>query len=187
MKTRSWYDETTQSLFIDTDKGLLVIGPRNSFLFENFKNVSLVQFSNDGVTHITSDGNTFNLKYYESEGYEVLPLNMETSFYGYGATESTSIDRWNITLYDLDGSHPSSYITVGVRSITDVTVKSEEKTFKITPDMYDKWSNSVLISYSPKLIKGQGIRLYIKTPLIVQSVTAHVMDNGTGTTTKRSM
>ena len=167
---------------------MIVFGPKNSYVYENWPDVINCQFSDDGVTHITDkDGNTINLKYYESEGYEVLPLDMETSFYGVGSTESTSIDRWNITLYDLEGTHPSSYITVGVRSITDVTVKSEEKTLKITPDMYDKWSNSVLISYSPKLIKGQGIRLYIKTPLIVQSVTAHVMDNGTGTTTKSSM
>ena len=182
----SWYDETTQSIFAATDAGLLVFG-RNNYMYENFKNVTNVQFSNDGITHITSDNKTYNLAYYEKDDFEALPIDMETSFYGNGANESISIDRWGITLYDFEGNHPSSYITVGVRSINDVTVKSEEKTFKITPDMYDKWSNSVLINYNPQLIKAQGIRLYLKTPLTVQKVVAHVMDNGSTVTTKRSM
>lgn len=182
----SWYDETTQSIFAATDAGLLVFS-RNNYMYENFKNVTNVQFSNNGITHITSDNKTYDLAYYEKEGFEALPIDMETSFYGNGTNESISIDKWGITLYDFEGNHPSSYITVGVRSINDVTVKSEEETKKITPDMYDKWSNSVLINYNPKLIKGQGIRLYLKTPLIVQKVVAHVMDNGSTITTRHSM
>ena len=182
----SWYDETTQSIYASTDAGLLVLG-RNNYMYENYRNVSNVQFSNDGITHITNSGITYDLAYYETEGFDVLPIDMETSFYGYGATESISIDRWGITLYDLEGNHPVSYITVGVRSITDVTVKSEEKTYKITPDMYDKWSNSILINYNPKLIKGQGIRLYLKTPLIVQKIVPHIMDNDSSVITRHSM
>lgn len=188
---RSWYDETTQSIYVDTDKGLLVFGPQNYYLFENFQNTTNCQFSNDAITHITTeiDGErtTLNLRYYEEEGYEVLPIDLETSFYGLGNNEYTSIDRWDIVLYDNTGKKENSYITAGVRSITDVTVKSEEKTFKITPDMYDKWSNSVLIRYVPKLQKGQGIRLYIKTPLIIQRIVPHIADMNTGTLTRRGM
>ena len=90
-------------------------------------------------------------------------------------------------LFDRDGTKPSTEITVGVRTITDITVKSEEKTFKITPDMWDKWSNSVLIRYVPKLQKGQGIRLYLKTPMVVQRIVPHIMDMQTGTPTRRGM
>ena len=53
--------------------------------------------------------------------------------------------------------------------------------------MYDKWSNSILVQFSPKLIKGKGIRFYCETPLSIQSITPHFMDNGTGTLTKRSI
>jgi len=181
-----WYDETTQSIYASTNAGLLVIGPKNVYLFENWTNVTNCQFSKDGVTHITNDGETINLKYYSEDAYTVLPLDLETSFWGIGSNELTTIDRWNITLYDLDGTHPESWITVGTRSLNDVTVKSEEKTLKITPDMYDKWSNSVLISFSPKLIKGQGLRLYCKTPLIVQKIVPHIMDDRTGTATGKN-
>lgn len=182
-----FYDTQTQSIYIPTPNGLFVIGPRNMYLFEQWKNVSLVQFDENGITHITNGNETISLVYYEREGFEPVPLDLESSFYGYGATENVSIDRWNITVYDPAGNHKDSYVTVGVRSLTDVSVKSEEKTYKIAPNMYDKWSNSVLIAYNPKLIKAQGLRLYVKTPLVVQSITAHVMDNGIGTLTKHTL
>jgi hypothetical protein len=145
-------------------------------------------FSSDNVTHIEDNGKDYSMVYYATDDYEVNNIILESSFYGTGATESTSIDRWNITLYDLEGTHPSGEVKVSVRSLTDITVKSEDKTIKITPDMWDKWSNSILITYNPKLIKGQGIRIYVNSPFIIQSITAHVMDNGTGTlSNKRSM
>ena len=184
---RHWYDETTQSIFADTDRGLLVFGPKNTYLFENFIDVTNCQFSKDSVSHITSNGITYNLVYYPTEDYEALELDGETSFYGIGANEVTSIDRWDITLFDYSGTKPVSEITVGVRSLTDITVKSEEKTLKITPDMWDNWSNSCLIRYVPKLIKGQGLRLYIKTPLAVQKIIPHIADQGTGTLTRRGI
>lgn len=182
-----WYDEVSQSIYIKSSNGLLVFGPHNTYLYENWKDVSLVQFSNDGITHITNGNTTIDLVYYPKEGFEPLDMDAETSFYGLDNTESTSIDRWNITLYDPTESNKSGEIIVGVRSITDITVKSEEKKYKITPEMWDKFSHSILLSYSPKLIKGQGIRLYIKSPFNVQQITPHVMDNNTGTLTRRSM
>ena len=183
-----YYDESTQSIFVPTDKGLLVFGPKNTYLLEQFTNTTNVMFSSDNITHIEDNGTDYSMTYYATEGYEVNNVVLESSFYGTGATESTSIDRWNITLYDLEGTHPSGEVKVSVRSLTDITVKSEEKTIKITPDMWDRWSNSILITYNPKLIKGQGIRIYVNSPFIIQSITAHVMDNGIGTlSNKRSM
>lgn len=176
-----YYDKSTQTIYVPTDQGLLCFGPKNTYILEQFKDVSLIQFTSDNVTHIEDSGNDYSLVYYNTDGYQVNNVDLESAFFGLGATESTSIDRWNITLYDLDGSHPSGEVLVGVRSLTDITVKSEEKKMKITPDMWDKWSNSILITYNPKLIKAQGLRLYVNSPFIVQSITAHVMDNGTGT------
>lgn len=186
-----WYDETTQSIFVDTQLGLLVLGPQSYYLFEEFTNTTNCQFDNKEVTHITTtykgERTTINLRYYKEDGYEVLPLDLETSFYGLGNNEYTAIDRWDIVLYDNTNEKKSCEVTVGVRSITDITVKSEERTFKITPDMYDKWSNSILLRYVPKLQKGQGIRLYVKSPLIIQRIVPHIMDMNTGTLTKRGI
>ena len=175
-KDKYFYDTMTQSIFVPTSAGLLVIASRNWYLIEDWKNVTDMSFSEDGVTHLVNDDKSINFVYYPTDGYEVLPLNIETSFYGIGDKEATSIDKWQISLYDISKEHATSWVTVGVRSLTDITVKSEEKTLKITPDMYDEWSHCVLINYTPKLIKGQGIRLYIKTPLVVQTITPHIAD-----------
>lgn len=184
---RHWYDETTQSIFVDTNKGLLVFGPKNTYILDNFTNVTNMQFTNDGVTHIMlNDGSTYNLKYYKDTGYSVVPIDIETSFYGLGANEYTNIDRWDITLFNPEGIENAT-LKAGVRSLTDVSVVSEEKEFKIAKDMYDKFTEAVLIRYVPKYQKGQGIRLYLETPLVIQKIVPHVADMGTGTVTKRGM
>lgn len=183
-----YYDYSTQTIYVPTSEGLLCFGPKNTYILTQYKDTTNVQFTDDNITHITDAGKDYALVYYPTDGYNVNDVYLESSFYGLGSTEVCSIDRWNITLYDLTGEHPSGEVTVGVRSLTDITVMSEEKKIKITPDMWDKWSNSILITYNPKLIKAQGLRIYVDSPFIVQQITAHIMDNGTGTSTgKRSM
>ena len=182
-----WYDESSQSIYVAFKEGLLVLGPKNIYMLEEYKDVSNIQFSADGVTHITNGDETINMTFYSTDGYEALPIKIATSFYGLGDTESTSIDRWNITVFDQTKKNETSYVKVRVRSITDTVVTSEERTFSVKPEMFDKWSNSVLLAYNPKLIKGQGIRLEVETPLTIQSITPHVMDNRSGTVTKHGV
>lgn len=179
-----FYDEMTQSIYVPNDAGLLVFGPKNTYMFENWKNVTNVQFSSDGITHITDNNVTYDVSYYKTEGFEVLPLELETSFYGLGGNEDTSIDRWDIVLYDNNEELDTKYIKVRERSLTSVTESSDEQTYTITPSMYDKWSSSYLLPYKPQLQKGLGIRLEIETPLTIAKIVPHVMDMETGMTNK---
>lgn len=175
-----WYDEATQSIYISTKQGLLVFGPQNTYCLEDFKNVSDIEFV-DGNIHIVED-KIITLRYYHDvEDFEDLPIYMETSFWGLGADESTSIDRWQITLYDPE--HREQDIKLQVRSLTDVSTQAEEKKLHVNSNDWDKWSHSVLLSFSPRLIKGQGIRLSIKTDSAIQKIVPHIMDNRTSTTT----
>ena len=184
---KAWYDETTQSIFASTNAGLLVIGSRNNYLIRDWKNVTNAQFTKDGISHITNGDETIDFKYYHDDEYTVKPIELETSFYGIGADATVTIDKWSIHLYDLEGRKEPSYIKCTVRSINDITTKSEEKTYKITPDMYDKWSSGVLINFNPRLIKGQGLKLYIETPLIIERIIPHVADQGYSTPTSKTM
>ena len=182
-----FYDETTQSIYIPTSRGLLVLGPKNNYMYPNWTNVKNISFDELGTTHITDGDTTINLRYYETEGYEVLPLDIESQFWGDQQAGSISIDNFKISLYDLEDKKPSSYLTVGVRTLTDISVKSEEKTFKITPEMWDKFSKSCLISYNPALIKGQGVRLYLKTPMIISGIVASMNSNVQQTLTRNNL
>ena len=181
-----FYDECTQSIFVPTNAGTLVLGPKNSYFIEDWKNVDHVYFTKDDLTHVIFADKTIDFVYYPTATFEPKTIVLETSFWGTGSNETGTIDRFDIVLYDISGEKLTHNIKVGTRSITDVTVKSEEIEKKITPDMWDKWSNSVLISYSPKLIKGKGIRLYLDSDVAIQSITAHYADQGTGTVTGRN-
>ncbi len=186
-KRTTFYDESTQSIFIPTDAGLFVIGPKNHYIIEDWKNVSYCQFSSDGVTHITNNDETINFVYYPTEGYEALPLDLKTCLYGSGSNNVGSIDRWSIRLFDYSISKPETYITVGTETLTDIGVKSEEKTFNIKPSMWDKLSNSILINYNPSKIEGTGVRLYIKTPMMIESITPSVQQRASSTLSRHNI
>lgn len=177
-----WYDESTQSIYIKTDKGLLVFGPQNTYLLEKFTDTIDIEFTKGDIHIIGSKVDTLRY-YHDVEDYVDLPIELETSFYGIGSNESTTIDRWNVTLYDPE--HREQDVEFQIKSLTDVSAQSETKKLHINSNDWDKWSHSVLLSYSPKLIKGQGLRLGIKSHSAIQKIVPHTMDNSTGTTTNR--
>ena len=180
-----FYDESTQSVFIPTDQGLLVFGTENSYLMREYKNITNIQFT-DEEFHVMDAGNTYNFKYYNdgSNNSESEHVKMETSFFGLGDGEVSTIDKWAITLYCPDEKW-TDVIKLKTVSLTDCVTTSEEKTIKVTKDMWDKKSNSCLIIYNPKLIKGQGLKLIIDCPFIIQSIIPHIADQGTSTLTNQ--
>ena len=178
-----WYDSSTQSIYIATEEGLLVFGPDNTYCLEGYKDVHEIIFV-DGDIHIIEENDEKNLHketilryYHDRNGYEPLRIELETSFWGLGAGEITSINQWDVVLYDIE--HKEQDVTVQVRSLTDVSVQAEEKKVHINANDWDKYTHSVLIRFVPKLQKGKGIRLSVNTISNIQSIVPHVMDNKT--------
>ena len=176
-----WYDESTQTIYIKTNKGLLVFGPQNTYLLEDYVDVSDIEFVDGDIHIIDNNGIATTLRYYhDREDFDTQKTVIETSFWGLGATEITSIDRWQIVLYDPE--HREQDVYLQVRSLTDVSTQAEEKKLHINANDWDKWSHSVLLSFSPKLIKGQGIRLTIKTDSSIMKIIPHITDQHTSQT-----
>ena len=187
MEIQSFYDESTQSIYVGTEEGLLVFGPDNTYCLEDYKDVVDIEFI-DGDIHIIEENAEKNLHkettlryYHDREGYDTAQTYIETSFWGLGANEITSIDRWQITLYDPE--HREQDVYLQVRSLTDISTQSEEKKLHINANDWDKYTHSALVSFTPTLIQGQGIRLSIKTISGVQKVVPHVQDRKTSTPT----
>lgn len=175
---KHFYDESTQSIYICTDEGLLVFGPQNTYCLEGYKDVYEIEFVDGDVHIIENTGNEAILRYYhDRDGYEPLRIELETSFWGLGAGEITSINQWDIVLYDIE--HKEQDILLQVRSLTDVSVQAEEKKLHIDANSWDKYTHSVLVRFVPKLQKGKGIRMSVKTISNIQSIVPHVMDNKT--------
>ena len=179
---KHFYDESTQSIYMCTDEGLLVFGPDNTYCLENYKDVHEIVFVDGDIHIIENNGKETTLRYYhDRDGYEPLRIELETSFLGLGADESTSIDRWSVTLYDTE--HKEQDVYLQVRTLTNVSTQTEEKKMHINANDWDKYTHSVLINFTPALIKGQGIRLTIKTISNIQKIVTHVQDNKISTPT----
>lgn len=172
-----FYDESSQTIFCPTNAGLLCFGPKNHYLIPEYNKVSLVQTSVDGVTHITNDGITDNIVYYPKEGYDVMPIELETDWFGSTNETVNIIDRWQLVLYDISETNPKVSVKVGTRCLNDISATSEEKEFIINPKDWDKFTHSVLLNYNPKLIKGKAIRLFVESPVIIAEITAHISTN----------
>lgn len=183
-KYEYYYDESTMSIFVPTDKGLLVFGPENTYMLTEFTDIDKVYFT-PKYTYITDSTGYTQLAYFEEDGFKPNTIKLETSFYGFGSNENLSIDRFDIVLYD--ENHKKDSIKLATRTLTDVTTQSETKNYMIGENDWDAWSHSVLLSYSPKYIKGKGIKLYLDTNSAIQSITVHVTDNKSGTTTRYQM
>ena len=177
-----FYDESTQSIYICTDEGLLVFGPDNTYCLENFKNVVDIEFVDGDIHIVESTGKETTLRYFhDRDGYEPLQIEFETEFWGLGAGQSTNIDRWSITLYDPE--HREQDIFFGIRTLTDVSTKAEEKKMHINANDWDEYTHSVLVHFTPSLIKGQGLRFSMKTVATIQKIVPSVMDNKAPTPT----
>ena len=175
---KHFYDESTQSIYICTDEGLLVFGPQNTYCLEGYKDVHEIEFVDGDIHIIENNGKETILRYYhDRDGYEPLRIELETSFWGLGAGEITSINQWDIVLYDTE--HKEQDVLLQVRSLTDVSTQSEEKKLHIDANSWDKYTHSVLVRFAPKLQKGKGIRLSVKTVSNIQSIVPHTMDNKT--------
>jgi hypothetical protein len=163
-----------------------VFSPKETYLLEDILDVKNIQFDEESTVHVERDEDTINYKYYPEEGFDSNHVILETSFFGVGAGQVSTIDRWDITLYnpykvDLNGT-----LSLGVKSITDSMTTFETAPKEITKDKWDKESNSIRISYSPKLIKGQGIRLLVDSPWPITSIVPHTADQGYNQTTNKA-
>jgi hypothetical protein len=184
--TGHYYEESSQSIWIPTNRGILVFSPKETYLLEDILDVKNIQFDEESTVHVERDEDTINYKYYPEEGFDSNHVILETSFFGVGAGQVSTIDRWDITLYnpykvDLNGT-----LSLGVKSITDSMTTFETAPKEITKDKWDKESNSIRISYSPKLIKGQGIRLLVDSPWPITSIVPHTADQGYNQTTNKA-
>ena len=183
-KYEYYYDESTMSIFVPTDVGILVFGSENTYLLTEFTKLDKIYFT-PSYTYITDDTGYTQLSYFEEPGFKPLPIKLETSFWGYGANTSLTIDRFDIVLYD--EAHKSDKVRLSTRTLTDVSTQSEDKVYEVGEADWDKWTHSVLLSYSPKLIKGKGIKLYLETGSAIQSITVHASDNRAGTAARFQM
>jgi hypothetical protein len=160
------YNPATQSVFLFTDIGLITISAFGMYLIERqWKDLFLRE---KGVTLI-NDGLLTDLQYYDGEELDKQNIELETCFYGV-SNETVSVnDCLYIRLFSEE--HEEGEIKISATTLANTGRKTEETTFKITSNDWDKMTHSLYLRYQPKAQRGLGVSFSINSPFKIASMS----------------
>lgn len=164
----------TLSLWICTDDGIYVLSDKDMFKLDyNSKQVAFYSKNAFIVTEGATNNEVHTISLYlnDDEQGEMVPVKLQTAYYGLGSEQKAVMDCWYLRLFDKDRTE--GYVKVKVNTITDVTRHTEEKTFNISPSDYDD-NNIVYIRYQPKYQECVSMQLELETNLGIYSMSLGV-------------
>lgn len=97
-----------------------------------------------------------------------IPIELETKFYGEGNNIKSVNDCVYIRLYDENKG--AGKVTLKCQTLNEGTWVSEEKTFDINSEMWDKVHKTLFLRYQPKYQEGAGFSVSIKSPFCIASL-----------------
>lgn len=162
------YNPANNALFWNTNLGLIIIENNEACLIPGLV-IEDIYFLDDRFDVV----NETEIKEYSKnaiEGFEVLPLELETSFYGASETTLSIIDTWYIRF--VSESHESGTITLSVKTWTDTGSESEEVEVNVDAADWDDVTDSYYLRFQPSLQRGVGVSLAIGSPFAIASLSA---------------
>ena len=97
-----------------------------------------------------------------------IPIELETKFYGEGNNIKSVNDCVYIRLYDENKG--AGKVVLKCQTLNEGTWVSEEKTFDINSEMWDKVHKTLFLRYQPKYQEGAGFSVSIKSPFCITSL-----------------
>ena len=160
------FNPNTMALYIITDKCILIYG------LDTLIRLPYTQYDTcfplkDGVA-FSGEGETMEISYNPKEGFEIIPIELETELYGYG----NSIKAVNDTVYIrlVRNTIDEGTVVVQSETLNEIMTVSESKKFQITKSMWDKDSNTIFLRYQPKAQSATGFRVRIKSPFAIATL-----------------
>lgn len=162
----SSYNPNTLSIYIITDKSILIMG-------QDY----LVKLEMSGYTKcypliygcaLSGSNDTLLLSYNVLEGFEVMPIELETELYGYGNSVKAVNDCVYIRLFDK--GRGKGKVSVSSETLNETSRVAESKDFIITSDMWDKESDTLFLRYQPKNQSATGFSFRIKSPFAIATL-----------------
>ena len=164
----------TLSLWICTDDGIYVLSDKDMFKLDyNSKQVTFYSKNAFIVTEGATNNECHAISLYlnDDERGDMIPVKLQTAYYGLGSEQKAVMDCWYLRLFDKDRTE--GYVKVKVNTITDVTRHTEEKTFNISPSDYDD-NNIFYLRYQPKYQECVAMQLELETNLGIYSMSLGV-------------
>ena len=161
------FNPNTLSIYVITDKCVLIYG-QDTLIRLPYTQYNSCFPLKDGVA-LSGEGETMEISYNPKEGFDILPIDIETELYGYG----NSIKAVNDTVYIRlvrNGTLSEGVVTVQSETLNEGMTASESKDFNINKFMWDKNSGTIFLRYQPKAQAATGFRVRIKSPFAIATL-----------------
>lgn len=162
----SKYNPNTQSVYILTDDGAYI------FSSEQLLRLDYNQYKETFITKkgvcFKNDEELLFISYNKADGYEVLPIELETQFYGEGSSIKSVNDCVYIRFFSKDLA--VGKIEISASCLTEGTYNTETKTIAVNSGMWDKEHKTMFIRYQPRFQAATGFSVKIKSPFAIATL-----------------
>lgn len=169
----SVYNPNTCSIYVLASSGIYIFG-NDQLLRLDFRGYTRGYSLGLGAAFV-SDTDTMFISYtrdnkpsWVQSDMKRIPIELETKFYGEGNNIKSVNDCVYIRLYD--EYKGAGKVTLKCQTLNEGTWVSEEKTFNITSEMWDKVHKTLFLRYQPKYQEGAGFSVSIKSPFCIASL-----------------
>lgn len=113
-----------------------------------------------------------NVEYtpYKKEGFEVVPVILETKFYGASNEIKSVNDCVYIRLFS-ENDESQGRVKVWCETLNEKSFKSNEKVFYADRSNFDPVTKSIYIRYQPKYQEATGFRVHIESDFSIVTVS----------------
>lgn len=170
---KCYYSTMKEAIFITTDQGVYIITGKQQWHLD-ITDIDNIYFLKDGYFIVESKKAKYectSIAYEKDmlENPEKRKVIVETKFNGPGDGQVATTDRVQIVLIT-DEKEPGELL-IDSSTFTDVGFKAEQKSFKITKDMWDDENNALVINYAPKYQSGQGFKFKLTSDFAIARMT----------------
>ena len=161
----SGFNPNTLSIYMVTDTSVLILAQDHLIKIEQtykkcFPLINGLALSNDDEVAL--------LSYNKLEGYNIMPIELETELYGLGNSVKSVNDCVYIRLWCDEPT--AGQVELSSETLNETSFLSGKETKSITKDMWDKHSHTVFIRYQPKYQAATGFSFKIKSPFPIVSI-----------------
>lgn len=167
----TYFDTSTQSIYIAADSGLYVVSS-NTYRVDITSIKDIFFTENRDIIVKAEDGIHWLAFEKKSEDYKVVPLFLNTEFYAFDKNIDMYLTKCKLRF--IKNEENNGTIKLQTVTLTDKGSETEEKVIKFTADMWDKLTDSYLVSFTPKYNKCQAVQLRVTSDFPLSSLVMEV-------------
>lgn len=171
------FNPNTLSIYIITDKSILILSQDTLVKLPYTEYDRCFPLINGAA--FSGKDSTLEISYNKLDGYDVIPIELETELYGYGNSVKAVNDCVYLRLFDEDMK--SGKVEISSETLNEGSKLSQKKELSVTKDMWDKESKTVFLRYQPQNQAATGFSVHIKSPFAIATLqissTAETVQN----------